>query len=724
MKHPIEIPTGLSLFFVSAGIGLADLLDDEVRGLGAVQTRQQSDGVFFCATLDVGFRVCLWSRLASRLLFYLGSGNAASAAALYELVHGLAWEDHISPRATIAVDVVGGNAALRHSGFSAQKAKDGVVDRLREKTGQRPDVDTTSADVRVHVRIRRDQAQVFIDLSARALHRRGYRIQGGSAPLRETLAAGVLYRAGWPALAAQDAPLADPFCGSGTLLIEAAWMAADRAPGLLRARAGCPAWLGHDAPTWERLIEEARERAERAASWGGRLYGSDQSAVAIDSARENIAAAGVADLVVVNQSELASLKAPDGRVGLLVTNAPYGVRVGDKQALDRLYRELGDKLIAEFQGWQAAVLTDVAHASSIKLRARRINKLKNGDIDCRLLRFDINEKWQPGGRESAGEPSAGALMFANRITKNLRRLRRWANKNEISCYRLYDADMPEYALAVDLYQADRLYAHVQEYRAPDVLPDKVAAQRLREAVSRLREQLGLSDSQIAVKQRRRQRGALQYGRFDQTGRFITVHEHGYQFRVNLWDYLDTGLFLDHRNTRALIQAYAQGGDFLNLFAYTGTATVYAAKGGAESTTSVDLSATYLDWARHNLEINGLVDGRHQLIKADVVPWLRAKAAEGARFDLVFLDPPTFSNSKSMCGDFDVQRDHVGLIQEASRLLKPGGLLLFSTNRRKFKIDAPALSDLKITNIGGKTVPVDFNRTRNIHQCYEIRANQR
>ncbi len=700
-------------------MGLADLLEDEVRALGALETRQQSDGVFFQGDLEVGYRTCLWARIPSRVLLHLGSGTVDCADAFYSLVYGLPWEDHIDPRLTIAVDVIGTNRVLRHSGFSAQKAKDAIVDRLREKLGQRPDVDSRSADLRIHVRIRRDKAQVFLDLSGRGLHRRGYRCQSGSAPLRENLAAGVLLRCGWPELAAREAPLVDPFCGSGTLLIEAAWMALDRAPGLLRATAGCTAWLGHDEATWQELLQEAFDRAEKSAGWAGRLYGSDISADAIVSAGENAATAGVADSIVLTPSELGKLRAPTGPTGLFVTNAPYGVRVGSKWELNGLYDQLSHKLTAEFSGWQAGVLTDDAHASLIQLRARRINKLKNGDIDCRLLRFDISEKWQPSGPKPTRARSPGATMFGNRVAKNLRHLRKWANKNGVSCYRLYDADMPEYALAVDLYEADRLYAHVQEYRAPDALPEKVAVQRLDEAVKELRDQLCLSRAQIAVKQRRRQRGNQQYERLDRRDHFVTIRENEHLFRVNLWDYLDTGLFLDHRKTRALVQDRAQGGDFLNLFAYTGSATVYAAMGGATSTTSVDLSATYLDWARRNLELNDIVDNRHQLIKADVIPWIKIQAARKVRFDLIFLDPPTFSNSKSMQHSFDVQRDHAELIRDASRLLKRDGRLIFSSNRRKFALNTDALEHLAITNISTKTIPEDFSRKRNIHHCYEI-----
>jgi 23S rRNA (guanine2445-N2)-methyltransferase / 23S rRNA (guanine2069-N7)-methyltransferase len=335
--------------------------------------------------------------------------------------------------------------------------------------------------------------------------------------------------------------------------------------------------------------------------------------------------------------------------------------------------------------------------------------------------------------------NAGAEMLANRLRKNRRLLGGWATREGITCYRLYDADLPEYAVAIDLYQAldaavlgeagqagpdarrhaPAVWAHVQEYAPPASVDAERAAARLRDVGALLPDVLGVPPDHVVLKVRQRQRGLAQYERQAASGEFLEVGEGGLRFLVNLRDYLDTGLFLDHRPTRAMIRAEARGRRFLNLFAYTGTASVYAAAGGAASTTSVDMSAVYLDWARRNMTLNGLTDaGRHHFARADCLRWLAE--APPARFDLIFLDPPTFSTSKRM-GErtLDAQRDHVALIRAAVRLLAPAGLLFFSTNFRRFRMDRPALADLVLEDLTAATIPRDFARNPKIHACWRI-----
>lgn len=313
-------------------------------------------------------------------------------------------------------------------------------------------------------------------------------------------------------------------------------------------------------------------------------------------------------------------------------------------------------------------------------------------------------------------PVAGAEMFANRLRKNLRHLGKWARREGVSCYRVYDADLPEYALAVDLYEG---WAHVQEYAAPAEVDPAQAAARLRAALQVMPEALGVPGDQVILKVRRRQKGLAQYERRAATGVFREVQEGGLRFLVNLADYLDTGLFLDHRPTRAMIRGLVKGGRFLNLFAYTGTASVYAAAGEAASTTTVDMSPVYLDWARRNMAINGFVEGRtHRLVRADCLTWLAAAHPE--RYHVIFLDPPTFSNSKRMgAATFDVQRDHVDLLRRAAQLLARDGVMLFSNNFRHFKMHRHALPELAIEEITHATIAPDFRRSPRIHSCWRI-----
>lgn len=312
----------------------------------------------------------------------------------------------------------------------------------------------------------------------------------------------------------------------------------------------------------------------------------------------------------------------------------------------------------------------------------------------------------------------GAQMVANRLRKNVRKLSGWLRNEEIHCYRLYDADIPEYAVAIDVYESDRRLVHVQEYAPPkSVDPDK-AQQRLEEALDAVREVLGIGEEQLFVKVRRQQKGAAQYEKLAASGEFHEVVEGGCRFLVNLRDYLDTGLFLDHRITRSMLAELAQGRRFLNLFAYTGAGSVHAASGGAASTLTIDMSKTYLEWARRNMMLNGFTGGEHAFLQANCVEWLE-NASPKQKFGLIFLDPPSFSTSKRMKSVFDVQRDHVMLIRNCMKILEPDGVLVFSNNLRRFRMDFDALSGYSIEDISRKTLPKDFERNPRIHNCWKI-----
>ena len=318
--------------------------------------------------------------------------------------------------------------------------------------------------------------------------------------------------------------------------------------------------------------------------------------------------------------------------------------------------------------------------------------------------------------------SDGAQMFANRLKKNLKHLRRWLKRENIHCYRIYDADIPEYAMAIDIYQnaesADQRWIHVQEYEAPKYIDQDKAQLRLEEAVTVLQEILGVADEELFLKVRRQQKGKAQYEKLDTDRALYKVIEGDNYFLVNLKSYLDTGIFLDHRITRGLIGQMAKGKRFLNLFAYTGSATVYAARANASSTTTIDMSRTYLDWAKRNMAVNGFSGGKHEFIQDNCLEWLD-NAAKKRQFELIFLDPPSFSTSKRMEGTFDVQRDHVQLLNKTIKRLTSNGTLIFSNNRRHFKMDHDALPGLKIEDISKSTLPMDFERNPRIHNCWKI-----
>jgi 23S rRNA (guanine2445-N2)-methyltransferase / 23S rRNA (guanine2069-N7)-methyltransferase len=340
----------------------------------------------------------------------------------------------------------------------------------------------------------------------------------------------------------------------------------------------------------------------------------------------------------------------------------------------------------------------------------------------RLLFRQIMSDSADSHSSAGGEPlTPGAQMVANRLRKNLKRLNGWRRRNDITCFRAYDADLPEYAAAIDVYQEEggsaRRLLHVQEYQAPGSIPEEVTARRLDELLAAAVEVFELPPAQLALKTRARGRGGSKYGRMAERGEFVPVREGPVRLEVNLFDYLDTGLFLDHRPVRRRIGSLAAGRRFLNLFCYTASATAHAAVGGAVRTVSVDLSATYLDWARRNLAMNGTASGVHGFERADVMRWLEQ---DREHYDLIFCDPPTFSNSKS-ADDFDVQREHVRLLRLAMARLAPDGLLLFSNNYRRFRLDEAAVAEFAgVTDITPATLDEDFRRNPRIHACWELR----
>jgi 23S rRNA (guanine2445-N2)-methyltransferase / 23S rRNA (guanine2069-N7)-methyltransferase len=769
-------------FLASSPRGLADLLARELVAFGAENVKERSTGVAFCGSLRTAYRACLESRVANRVFLELGRFDVSDAEGFYAAARAIDWPSHLAPGATLACDFSGRHPAITHTHFGALKLKDAIVDCMREATGSRPDVAPERPGFRVHAHANGNNITVSLDLSGESLHRRGYRGAAGEAPLKENVAAGMLMRSGWAELAASGVQFLDPMCGSGTLVIEAALIAADIAPGLTRDYYGFLGWRGHDAQLWGEVLEEARGRI-RFQPGGGRgaaptseggeallriqhrpiIRGQDRDGGAVRMARANADRAGVGRLVLFEVKALAdaapaatddradevpsaagdaSAVGPEARahvsantpapVGLLCVNPPYGVRLDDHNSALATHRELGKVLRERFQGWVAGVLIGSPELGmELGIRAYRTHTLWNGALECRLLRLkvDPHSEREPGRfakPDASLRESPGARMFANRLSKNLKRLQTWASRAGVSCFRVYDADMPEYAFAIDLYRTldpDLTWLYVQEYAAPSEIELEAVRRRRNEALSVLSEVTGVPEERVRVRTRRRTKRGEQYRKVDEQAHFHVVLEGGLKFRVNFDDYLDTGLFLDHRMTRGRLREAASGKRFLNLFAYTATATVYAAAGGAASSTTVDLSRTYLDWAQRNLAINGITGRHHALVQADCREWLQESVHRKERYDLIFLDPPTFSNSKRMEGVLDVERDHGSLIDACAKLLAPGGLLVFSTNAQRFKLDEALATRYDIRDISAATLPRDFERNPRIHRCFEILLNK-
>lgn len=700
--------------FASTPKGVEPALMRELEELGVAGAKRVSAGALFTGDLSTAYGACLWSRVASRVYLNLASFRVRDADDIYEAVKGMPWQDHLRADGTLAVSFKGTGAGVRHTHFGAQRVKDGVVDHLREVTGRRPSVDTDQPDVQLSAVLKGERLSIGLDLVGRPLHRRGYREHLVPAPLKENLAAALLLLADWPRLAAEGAPLADPMCGSGTFLIEGAMMAADVAPGLGRQRFGFEGWLGHDPQLWSRLRADAQARRAAGAKRLPGIHGGDRDAGAVEATRLNAQRAGFGDGITVANAAVADF-APDCAVpGLLVTNPPYGHRLhgGDGRAV---YGELERRLDQGFADWRVAVLYPEEIQATLELGRRcRVWPLYNGALPCRL------HSCGPVATAPPATLGEAATMFANRLRKNARHLTKWAARNDIHCYRVYDGDLPEYAFAVDIYGGRERWAHVQEYLPPEAVDATRARRRRREAGQVVAEVLGLPRDHVFFKFRERQKGRDQYARLDRQEVLHEVWEGGYRFLVNFTDYLDTGLFLDHRLVRTRVGELAAGRRFLNLFAYTGSATVHAAGNGALETTSVDLSARYLEWARRNMELNGFWDQRHRFVAADCVAWLDEARERDGRYDVIYVDPPTFSNSKRMDGHWDVQRDHEDLLRGAATLLSPGGVLVFSTNARRFRLSPALARDMVCREFTKASLPEDFKRRPRIHQCWEMR----
>lgn len=697
--------------FISCPRGLEYLLEEEVKGLGLVIQKVNPQGVYGEATLACIYKICMWSRLANRVQLILLQTEVDDEQQLYQACRDFKWNNVFSVTSSLAVEFHGESVFIRNTMFGAQRIKDGIVDHFRDKLNERPNIDRQQPQILIHGYLKKNQFTLSYDLNGYSLHQRGYRQEAGKAPIKENVAAALLLRAKWPQLALEGFTFQDPFCGSGTLIIEALMMAQNRAPGLLRAHRSFQFWTDHQEDLWQETIQEAQHSIKKIDSV---FYGSDDDIYAIEIAKKNAQRANVDEWIHFQVLDVSAITPPTSN-GLLACNPPYGERLGENTALVATYQNLGKALHQHYQNWQVAVITsDVMLAKAIGLRSTKQYHLYNGALDCKLYCFDLKSTndYRDISQVSLSE---NATMLSNRLQKNYRHMSKWAKKNQITCYRVYDADLPEYAFAIDLYQD---FAVLQEYAAPQSIPQFKADKRTLEVMQVVPKVLQINPDKIILKQRKRQKGKDQYQKLGQRGNNLIVQEGPAKLYVNLYDYLDTGLFLDHRPLRMQFSKLEPATRFLNCFCYTGSASVHAALAGA-FTTNVDLSKTYLNWAEDNFKLNRIDLARHQFIHYDCREWLRQTRDH---FDVIFLDPPSFSNSKRMQDTLDIQRDHVSLINSAMRLLNPGGVLYFSTNNRSFKMEESLFEKFHVQNISAQTIDQDFQRNSKIHYCFKIEMN--
>ncbi len=733
--------------------GLEPVLADELTALGAEDVQPGHRLVTFAGDQRLLYRASLCCRTAIRVLKPISTFPAESERALYDGVRRIDWSEHLDAGGTLAVDPVVWSSFSTHSLYVAQLTKDAIVDQFRERTGRRPSVNLDDPDLRVNVHLVENIATVYLDASGDSLHLRGYRTKAGEAPLNEVLAAGILRLAEWD----RQSPLVDPMCGSGTLCIEAAMLARNIAPGTVRRQFAFQRWKDYDRTLYETTLAEARQAELPGLPFP--IVGSDIDAQVVRMAEQNARRAGVAADVRLTNGNFECSQPPAAR-GTLVMNPPYDERMPVPR-IEAFYRRIGDTLKQRFAGYTAWLLTgNLEAAKQIGLRPSRKLRVFNGPLECRLLRFDLYEgSHRHGGVGRISNPSdqaepsvehVGALgataislvsgriqnpscdaaaaaipakwltqaeVFRNRLGRMSKHWHKWARRQGITCYRLYERDVPEVPLVIDWYEG---HLHVAEYVRPH---DRSAAEHqvwLDYMVATAAETLGVAPPfRVFFKRRQRQRGWSQYNRQDEAGGWLEVAEGGHRFIVNLSDYLDTGLFLDHRQTRAMVQAEAAGKRFLNLFGYTGAFTVYAAAGGARTTTTVDLSPTYLDWARRNLQLNDLAADRHRFVRDDAMAFLQQRARRGEPpFKLAVVDPPTFSNSKRLTDVWDVQQHHAELLNVLLGQMAIGGKIYFSTNRHRFKLHDDAIQGATIREITRQTIPPDF-RSKRSHRCWTL-----
>ena len=700
-------------FIALTSIGIENLLVEELTDIGATVTKQTVGSVRFEGDTTLAQKVCLMSRFATRVLMLIEEKEGVNdKESLYKFARFQPWQEWFGPTQTFAVDFNGTNDSLKNTQFSGLVIKDAIVDYFNDLYEQRPNVDKQDANVRVVARLSRQGVAMYIDYSGPRLSERGYREGQGKAPIKEHLAAALIKRSGW--LDNVQQPLFDPCCGAGTILIEAAGMARNEAPGLFREGFAFERLPSFRVAKYKELKAQLTAQITDPKLW---LIGHDNDANVLSKAVENARRADLADVIKFKQSDATKLTSVAKLPGVVISNLPYGERIGSMAELVSLHSALGTGFKKHFNNWKLALLgMDESLFKLLKLVKLKRYKFKNGPLDVVLNLYQLDDKQV--SQSSEDKPALnfeGSMSFANRVKKNKQGLKNWLKQNDIQAYRVYDADIPEYNVAVDVYGDS---AVIFEYAAPKEIDDVTAHKRLQDVITLTAQQLNIVPGNIAVKVRKKQKGEEQYTPMAKQNRTQVVEEFGAKFKVNLLDYLDTGLFLDHRLARRYIQENAKAKRFLNLFAYTGTASVHAALGGAKAITTVDLSKTYLKWGQDNFELNNISNTRYRFEQADCLKWLEHATSQ---YDLIFLDPPTFSNSKRMKDAFDVQNDHIKLLTWVKKILSPSGTLIFSNNMRGFTMDEVGLIGLglKAVNISDKTISPDFKRNKKIHNSWLI-----
>ncbi|GAB4224618.1 MAG: bifunctional 23S rRNA (guanine(2069)-N(7))-methyltransferase RlmK/23S rRNA (guanine(2445)-N(2))-methyltransferase RlmL [Francisella sp.] len=711
------------IFFVSCAKGIELLLKDELKKLGIV-AQEKLAGVEFYGSIEDAYNICIYSYLANQVMLKLGTSKVTSQYDLYDFISSINWLDYFDVDNSFKIVVSGKHYDFDNTLFVAQKTKDAIVDKFRDLTGKRPNIDTQSPDNIIKLHLHKNFVNVFLCINITSLHKRGYRKFQGQAPLKESLASAILIKSGWlEELKKQQPILLDPMCGSGTIIIEASLMAKNIAPILLNKDFKIFNAKIHKQTLWCNLLDKAKKSQRKTNAL---IYGYDIDKKLLDKTQINVCQAGVDDVIKLKCQDICNIKNDFKSTGLIVTNPPYGERLysDEHDKLLHIFSNFGKRLSQYFYGWKVAIFTSFTNSiKELQFRYTKRNKFYNGDIETFLYQFDINENTKFKNEtsleknirlaEESAKKSNEHIDFANKLKKNLDKLKPWLKQFDIECYRLYDADIPNFAVIVDVYGE---HVFLQEYRANDDIDHNLAKQRFYQAIYQIHKTLNIKYENIHTRVRQRQKDKSQYQKHNNTNKFYVIREFDAKFYVNFDDYLDTGIFLDHRKIRQLVAKSSANKTLLNLFSYTCTASVHAALKGA-ITTSVDMSKTYIEWGKKNFILNNLDINKHNFIQSDCINWLKSN---NEKFDVIFLDPPTFSNSKRMNDILDIQRDHELLINLAMKSLKKDGVLYFSNNYRRFKMSQKIIAEFNCENIDKICLSRDFLANKNIHNCWKIK----
>lgn len=851
----------------TCAFGLESIVRRELQALGYTGKVVSPGRVQFEGDYAAIARTNVWLRCSDRVLVVMGTFPAADFDALFDTVREMPWENWLGIDA--AFPVIGRSAKSTLTSVPAiqRSVKKAMVMRMQQ-VYRRDVLAETDAQYKTEIAILEDQATVTIDTTGPSLHKRGYRLRAGEAPIKETMAAALVMLSFWKG----DRPMIDPFVGSGTIPIEAAMIARSMAPGRHR-RFAASDWPQLPAYMWSEVFTEADDLIQPELT--ERIIGTDVDERTLAGARHNAEAALVGGSVHFQARPFDQLTSAR-EYGCVITNPPYGERIGDDWELRPLYESM-PTVLAKLPTWSHYILTAYPNFERLVGRnADRRRKLYNGRIECCYYQYHGPKRpkrrprpdadgvstqtagsnisptpsvadllaslasgvefasvthpitevtpvepiaitqlesvscadtvpastttvqnpisgQEPSGIDEHNEPATPELhqtpdvappseasvtslptepnsqpasdqttaasadtptsevttaeeaepvhanlwrtnptdlppvfgrvetktdeladLFARRLTKLAKHLRRYPTRKGITSYRLYERDVAEVPLVVDRYE-DHL--HLIEYDRPHARNDAQHERWLDRMAITARDTLGIDPGKVFLKRKSRQRGTSQHEQVDDQQIEVVAHEGGLKFLVNLSDYVDTGLFLDHRITRSMVREEAAGKSFLNLFAYTGSFSVYAAHGGAASTTTVDWSNTYLQWAKRNFTMNRLDGPQHEFARMGTLEFLHTHRPEPT-YDLCVVDPPTFSNSKRTEDVWDVQHSYIEMFEQLLPLMKPGGVIYFSTNFRRFKMDESQINVSECYEISRQTVPPEY-RNQRIHRCWKM-----